>query len=71
MDASVFEDGHLPEAVLPHQGRLQQDDQSEPLHSPWALHGVQRTGQAGPRAQTPDGGQRLRLREQRLNLQIN
>lgn len=62
LDESVFEDGHLPEAVLPLQGRLQQDHQSAPLHSPWVLHGVQRAGQAGSRAQTPEGGQRLRLR---------
>lgn len=62
LDASVFEDRHLPEAVLPDQGRLQQHDQSAPLHSPWVLHGVQGAGQAGSRAQTPGAGESLRLR---------
>lgn len=61
LDGAVLEDRRLPEAVLPPQGRLQQDDQPAPLHSPWVLHGVQRAGQAGSRAQTPDGGERLRL----------
>lgn len=58
LDGSVFEDGRLPEAGLPQQGRLQQDGQSAPLRSSWVLHGDQSAGQAGARARTPDGAGR-------------
>lgn len=56
LDGSVPEDGRLPEAGLPQQGRLQQDDQPGPLRGSWVLHGDQSAGQAGARAQTPDKG---------------
>lgn len=55
LDGSVLEDGRLPEAGLPQQGRLQQDEQSALLRSSWVLHGDQSAGQAG--ARTPDEGE--------------
>lgn len=56
LDASILEDGHLPEASLPEEGSLQQDGQPAALRSSWVLHGHRSTGQAAPRAQSPDRG---------------
>lgn len=56
LDASILEDGHLPEASLPQEGSFQQDGQPAALCSSWVLHGHRNTGQAAPRAQSPDRG---------------
>lgn len=65
LDASILEDGHLPEASLSDQSALQQLDQPTALGGSWVFHRHHSTGQAAPRAHTPDRGGGGKARDKR------